>query len=131
MRHAVVSFVFVALLPNCAFGSADLIIEMDEFSYDPAELTVQPDRPVTVEVKNIGDVAHDIVITREVFELSSEALSAIIAKPEIVVGRTDRVAPGESERTTVTLDEPGVYQYFCSVVGHFDPGMRGVVTVEP
>jgi plastocyanin len=40
------------------------------------------------------------------------------------------VQAGEAGSVTATFNEPGEYQYFCTVSGHFVAGMQGTITVD-
>jgi len=81
-----------------------------EFSYSPAKLTVKAGQPVTIVLKNIGSIEHDIKISDPKFKLT---------------------VPGNNTGDKVlTADKPGTYQMYCSVAGHKEAGMKGELVVE-
>lgn len=58
---------------------------------------------------NTGGVFHDLTVPAADFRLDVE--------------------PGDEAVGGLTLQEPGTYEYFCSVPGHANGGMRGTLTV--
>lgn len=102
-----------------------LEIEMSELAFRPAEIAVAKGAEVTISVANTGPAGqHDLVIVSGVFS------ELVEAKRAIVVAESGFVKPGESGSVVVTFDEPGVYQYFCTISDHFRAGMQGTITVE-
>lgn len=65
-----------------------------------------------------------------VFSELVQVNNAMETDPGIVVAESGLVQAGESESLVVTFDEPGVYQFLCTVIGHFVAGMHGTITVE-
>ena len=39
--------------------------------------------------------------------------------------------PGQTARLRFVLDEPGAYEVMCSIPGHAEAGMVGMLVVEP
>lgn len=68
---------------------------------------------VTIEFTNPQPVAHDVAI--ETFNGE-------------VLGQTELVTEGTTS-TEIEL-KPGTYKYFCTVPGHREAGMEGILTVE-
>jgi uncharacterized cupredoxin-like copper-binding protein len=68
---------------------------------------------VTIDFKNPQALTHDVAIE----DSSGEE-----------VGATELIASG-SDSTTVDL-KPGKYHFFCTVPGHREAGMEGVLTVK-
>ena len=103
----------------------------NNLTFEPAEITVAQDAEVTITAKNEDAIQkHDLKIVSDVFSKFVEVKNAMEADPGIVVAELGLVQPGESESLVVTFDEPGVYQFFCNVPGHFPAGMWGTITVE-
>jgi uncharacterized cupredoxin-like copper-binding protein len=44
--------------------------------------------------------------------------------------QTPNIDPGESATLEVTFTKPGKYPYLCTIPGHAEAGMKGVLTVE-
>jgi uncharacterized cupredoxin-like copper-binding protein len=104
---------------------------MSDLTYEPGAVTVALGSEVTITATN-GDAVgkHDLTIVRDVFSEVVQVKTAMILDPGIVVGKLGLVSAGESDSLIMTFDEPGVYQFFCLVSGHFGAGMQGTITVE-
>ncbi len=81
-----------------------------EFSYDPATLTLKAGQGSTIVLKNAGSIEHDLTVDEAGFKLT--------------------VASGNSADKELKVDKPGTYEFFCSVAGHKEGGMKGELTVE-
>jgi nitrite reductase (NO-forming) len=75
-------------------------------------LTVQTGDTVTVTVINGDPVLHDLVI--EAFNVTTGELTA----------------QGQEGTVTFVADRPGEFEYFCSIPGHREIGMSGLIVVE-
>lgn len=72
--------------------------------------TTVPHGTVVFDVRNDGKLPHD-------FSFGSRG------------GGTRLLGPGQSATLTVTFAKPGKYTYICTVEGHQEGGMIGVLTV--
>ena len=125
----VVLVVSAAILAACGSGAAEpvaLDLKMTEFAFEPAEITVAQGAEVTITAENESGVnlEHDLLIVSGVFS------ELVQVKNATVVAELGLVQAGESDSLVVTFDEPGVYQFICTVTGHFVAGMHGTITVE-
>jgi uncharacterized cupredoxin-like copper-binding protein len=94
-----------------AVSSDGVTIVATEFLFDPVDFSLPADEAVDLTLENRGVVEHDIVV---------EELD-------------DRVLVFANAGTTVTENvtvPAGTYTYYCSIPGHRDAGMEGVLTVE-
>ena len=82
-----------------------------EFSYDTETTVVEAGHGFTVMLHNEGVLEHDIT-----FE-GLEDQGGI------------HLQPGEDSMATFTITEPGEYTYYCTVPGHREAGMTGLLTV--
>ena len=101
----------VVSAPSGADGAGSTIeVVGKEFSYSPAKLTLKAGQPATIVLKNTGSIEHDITVSDVGFKLT---------------------VPGNNTGDKVLkVDKPGTYEFFCSVAGHEDAGMKGELTVE-
>ena len=83
-----------------------------ELAYTTTSATAKAGK-VTVEFNNPQALTHDVAIENSEGE---------------EVGATELIASG-SDTTTVDL-KPGKYHFFCTVPGHREAGMEGVLTVK-
>lgn len=90
-----------------ASGGEQVELIAEDFEYTPAELTTGQELDVVLD--NQGGVFHNVEI-------------------EGVEGFLVEAQPGQVGEGSLSLD-PGRYTFFCSVPGHRDLGMEGILTV--
>ncbi len=84
-----------------------------EYSFDPERIVVQAAGPLTIELENAGDLAHNLRLRRDGEDAGGT--------PSFPGGRT------ESARVPV---EPGSYELLCTVGDHAELGMTGELEVK-
>jgi plastocyanin len=94
-----------------ASTTLQLAADTSALAFDTKELTAKPGE-VTIDFDNPSPIAHDVAIEKDGKE---------IAASELVTEGKDSV--------TAEL-EPGTYTFFCTVPGHAEAGMEGVLTVR-
>ncbi|HEY7822530.1 MAG TPA: cupredoxin domain-containing protein [Acidimicrobiia bacterium] len=92
-------------------GASKQAVTATEFAFSPDELSATVGEPVNLRLVNAGDLPHDLVI------------------PDLDI----RLAAGPGQQATIGIevDEAGSYQFVCSLPGHADAGMTGLLTVNP
>jgi plastocyanin len=88
---------------------ATLDVEASEFAFEPDALSASADTVTAIQVTNVGSIEHDLRI--------DEGDLTIVA---------DR---GETAEGTFSLPA-GTYAFYCSIPGHREAGMEGVLTVS-
>jgi plastocyanin len=88
---------------SSARAGDEATVKIDNFTFEPAQLTVKPG--TTVTWINEDDIPHTVVATNKTFR--SKALD------------TD-------DKFSFTFTTPGTYEYFCSL----HPHMKATVTVS-
>jgi Cu+-exporting ATPase len=83
-----------------------------EMRFTPAEITIRAGQWVVVEFTNDDLVVHDWMV---------EGI------PNVDVP----ARPGQTARLRFVIDEPGTYEVMCSIPGHAEAGMVGMLVVEP
>ncbi len=116
---AVIAMLAVALVAGVT--AADRAIEdsalpirltAHDLAFSPAEIHLPAGRLVSVELVNEDAVRHDWMV---------EGLANVEAT----------VRAGGTTRTRFRIDRPGRYVFLCTVPGHAEAGMRGVLVVDP
>lgn len=104
----------------------------DDLAFEPSQLTVGRGAELTINAANNStlNLEHDLVVLDGVFENLGDIKRVMEETPAVVLAETGVVAAGDNGTVVFTLDEPGEYQFFCSVQGHFAAGMAGTITVE-
>lgn len=87
----------------------EVAIEAGDLWFKPDDIELESGEEVNLAVTNTGGVFHDLTVPAADFRLDVE--------------------PGDEAVGGLTLQEPGTYEYFCSVPGHANGGMRGIITV--
>jgi uncharacterized cupredoxin-like copper-binding protein len=115
----------------------DLVLTATDFAYDTDRVEVMAGQPVRLTLRNDGVLEHDFSImtmpyTGEVMvsemaeEMEGHDMGNMVEEPEIHV-----VAPvGGRNTVEFTPSAPGEYEYYCTVPGHKEAGMVGILTVK-
>ncbi|MBI2983166.1 MAG: cupredoxin domain-containing protein [Chloroflexi bacterium] len=105
------------LVAACGGGAAattaaggTIKLTLTEFKYSSPTIELKADEKATLELKNAGTVEHDFKIA--------------VAGVEVLI------QPGKSATRTIGPLKPGTYEFFCSVPGHKDAGMKGQLVVK-
>ncbi|WP_448576134.1 plastocyanin/azurin family copper-binding protein [Thermomicrobium sp.] len=94
-------------------GGGKITIEMGEYYYKPATITVSPGASFTVTLKNVGALPHN---------LYAEQINPM---------ESPMVDPGKSVDFTFTApSQAGTYDFWCTVPGHKELGMVGKLEVK-
>jgi len=125
-----VAIVFILSLALAACGGAgpstNLKVDMVEFMFNPANLTVPAGQEITLELANNGAVVHDFII----MNLGTEAGQDFGDEDELNVYWKAELGPGTSGTYTfIAPGEPGEYQVVCGTPGHYLAGMVGKLIV--
>ena len=97
-----------------ASGTLEIVAtdEAGQFRFSPDRIEVAPGQQVTVRVVNRGASAHDFAV------------------PDLGV-ETGLIDPGQEKTVTFTApSKPGEYRFICTVPGHEQLGMHGVLAVR-
>lgn len=78
--------------------------------FEPTEADIEAGQPTNLALRNTGQVFHDLTVPELDVMLDADA--------------------GDSVTAGVRVDEPGTYEFLCTVPGHADAGMRGTLTVS-
>jgi plastocyanin len=96
-----------------AAPGATVAVDAREYAFDPDRLVVQRPGTVTIRLRNEGDLAHNLRVTRDGEE----------------IGGTPSFAAGGSRTAQLRL-RPGKYEFLCTVGDHADLGMKGELEVK-
>jgi plastocyanin len=88
-------------------------VTAEEYSFDPGRVVVRGPGPLTIRLRNAGDLAHDLRLRRGGGD----------------IGGTPVLAAGETQSGQVTLGQ-GRYEMFCSIGDHAELGMTGELEVR-
>lgn len=102
----------------------------DELRFEPAEFTFQAGETVRFEVTNSGQIVHEFLIGDEAaqdeFEVEMSEGDGMPHESDAGVS----VQPGETETFEYTFADAGDLLAGCHEPGHYDGGMKAMITVE-
>lgn len=129
-RVLLISIMVLAAVLMTACGSGtkkvEIDVDMKEFGFDPAEVTVPAGAEVTLNLTNSGTLDHEWVI----ISLGEKATAPFDDDDEDRIFWEKELAPGETESVTFTApSDPGEYELVCGTPGHMEAGMVGTLTV--
>lgn len=138
----IIAAAFMAVIAGCGGGDdatdgsgaaavepQRLTVVMSELKFEPAVLTVQSGRPVHLTIKNHGTTRHDFVISglpAMGIENDVDEHGAML-EPGMIMGDAE---PRHEARVAFTPTTTRDYEVYCSVTGHKDAGMRGMLRVQ-
>jgi uncharacterized cupredoxin-like copper-binding protein len=115
---------------------ADLVLELDmeDFAFLPAKLTVKAGEVVHINAENTANNVHDFTIDK----VDADMYTVLLPGAQEHEGMDGPMAdlhfsmtePGRGA-VQIRINEPGEYVYYCSVPGHREAGMEGTLIVEP
>ncbi len=97
--------------PSARPGGRLLPVELADFTFRPGVVRVRAGEPVNLRLLNTGRVPHDLYVPDLDFRAA--------------------VAPGQEVVAGLVANRPGTYEFYCTVPGHREAGMRGVLVVSP
>ena len=109
--NGVVLGLLIAVGAHAGVAPQKVTLIAKEFSYTPDKITVKAGRPVQILLDNKGLIEHDFVLDQ--FKV-----------------RTNLIKPGKSGSVTFTPKVKGKFEFYCSVPGHKEAGMKGTLVVE-
>jgi nitrite reductase (NO-forming) len=89
--------------------TTNVVVTASEFKFGPNSFNVPVGQKISFTLNNTGVVEHDLTVTNTGFSLSAN--------------------PGQTATGDFTFDKPGVFDFYCSIPGHKDAGMKGTLTV--
>jgi plastocyanin len=95
-------------------------VEVYEFTYEPAEITVEVGKPVRLTLVNVGQFRHTWRLEGAEVEIVDE-------------GRTDTIFLELKQRVPASIEfiplEKGTVSFYCTIPGHAEKGEVGTLVV--
>ncbi|MGE6489768.1 cupredoxin domain-containing protein [Paenisporosarcina sp. NPDC076898] len=104
-----------------------ILIEMSDLKYSPKELVVEKNTPVTIELKNTDQVEHDLEIRKVSFKMVSESKHQHAGEKNVLHLHAE---PKQTSEMTLSINEEGIYEFYCTIPGHKENGMVGKLVVK-
>lgn len=111
------------------------LVQMSSFAFTPSVIEVKAGEVVEIAIQNIDPILHDFTIHRIDADLHISYLggSGEHAHDGMVMEEADlhfALSEAGSGIVHIKVHEPGVYVIYCSVPGHRELGMEGVLRVN-
>ncbi|MBL8346306.1 MAG: cupredoxin family protein [Rubrivivax sp.] len=103
----------------------------DNMRFTPAEISVQQGETVRFVVRNSGAVKHELVLATPAELKEHYAMMMKMPGMEHADDNMVTVAPGQTGEIIWRFTKAGKVDFACLQPGHFDAGMKGLVTVAP
>ncbi|MBI3761672.1 MAG: cupredoxin domain-containing protein [Chloroflexi bacterium] len=114
-------------------GPSTIALKAEALKYNPATVEVTAGQPVTLMFQNADSVEHDFSIMEIPVQMAATAepmaghdMGAMTANPQLHMA----AAMGQTATMQFTPTKPGTYEYFCTVPGHKEAGMKGTLIVK-
>ncbi|HLF01483.1 MAG TPA: cupredoxin domain-containing protein [Anaerolineales bacterium] len=128
-----------AFLAACSGSSAssqplEIMLQASGMTYQPATIEVTAGQPVKLTFQNTDALEHDFSIM-EIPMASMGATAEPMAGHDMENMATDpqlhmAVAMNATNTMEFTPTKPGTYEFFCTVAGHKEAGMKGTLIVK-
>lgn len=112
-------------------AAKEIVVDLDDDNFMPGEIGFKRGMPYRLRLKNIGVKAHDMV-GGAFFEEDVIALKMINTK----VGRVTAdhinsvyIRPKNEAEVWFVAMKVGEFSFFCSIPGHREAGMEGIVKI--
>ncbi|MFS0577300.1 plastocyanin/azurin family copper-binding protein [Sporosarcina sp. 179-K 3D1 HS] len=102
-------------------------IETGEMRYSKNKIIMEKDKPVSLTLKNLDNIEHDIEIEMPFKNMTNEFKHKHEMKKNAI---HLHATPNSMVKLTFTPTETGVYEYVCTVPGHKEFGMVGKLIVN-
>ena len=135
-KIALVVLIGVAVVLAACSGAPsaqDITVEAKLMKYEPATIEVTAGKPVKLTFHNNDTVEHDFSVMEFPMVMSATAepmaghdMGGMTTDPQLHMA----AATNTSNVLEFTPSKPGTYEFFCTVPGHKEAGMKGTLIVK-
>jgi len=107
-----------------------LSLEMTDLKFSTPALAAKSGELVEVALANKGSIEHDFSIAKLPGE---KALRVGDRDTDVAKGNNEvhaHLRAGQTGVVRMRVSSPGAYEFFCTVPGHKEAGMKGTFTVQ-
>lgn len=117
------------LLPSAgAQMQATVRVEMSEFAFRPATISLPAGQPVRLVLVNKGQIAHQFeaeYLHALAVRIVSDSVYAEVSGFTVI-----RLDPGREARIEFLPQRKGRFVFACTIEGHREAGMHGILDVR-
>ena len=103
---------------------------LDTMRFVPERITVQRGETIRFVVKNTGRALHEFVIGTKAENEAHAALMLKFPDMEHDEPYMAHVPAGQTGQIVWTFNRAGEFEFACLIAGHYQAGMRGMITVS-
>ncbi|MEW9122336.1 MAG: cupredoxin domain-containing protein [Thermotaleaceae bacterium] len=103
-------------------------VHPSQYSYDPEQITLKKNQPVSIIFKNHDSIDHDIEI-REILLKNLEQSNDHEDNPKMADFHLHSSA-NEQTKIMITPLQEGTYSFYCTIPGHKENGMEGILIIN-
>ena len=137
LRLLLLTLILTFILAACGSGAAQpastepktMTVALNEFQFQPSEITVGVGQPVKLVIKNNGTVLHDFVSDDAMVEVMAEH-GAEHDMPGMAPKMHAAIEAGQQSTLEFKATQAGTYTFYCTVPGHKEAGMVGKLIVK-
>jgi uncharacterized cupredoxin-like copper-binding protein len=104
---------------------------LDTMRFVPERITVRRGETIRFVVKNTGQALHEFVIGTKAENETHAALMLKFPGMEHDEPYMAHVPAGQTGQIVWTFNRAGEFEFACLIAGHYQAGMRGLITVSP
>ncbi|MDZ7683506.1 MAG: plastocyanin/azurin family copper-binding protein [Fodinibius sp.] len=141
----IVTFILAGALSTALAQRTIEMVGTDNMKFSVTSIEAEAGEQITIKLTTKSEIpkmamAHNVVVIDKDTDVEAVAQASMRARdndyiaPEYkdqIIAATGLAGGGETVEVTFTVpEEPGEYPYICSFPGHFQAGMKGVLTVK-
>jgi uncharacterized cupredoxin-like copper-binding protein len=125
----------LAACNGAAAGSAaatdpkTVTLTLNEFQFQPTEITANVGQPIKLVLKNKGTMLHDFVSTDAMVEVMEEH-GAMHDMAGMQTNMHAAIEAGQESTLEFKATQAGTYTFYCTIAGHKEAGMVGKLIVK-
>lgn len=109
--------------------NGELDVRAQEWGFEPSSIVLTESEQVNIVLQNDGEILHDLRIRdMPVDSVSSASSGPLRAKEGEALVSADS---GDSGTLALVPSQAGTYEFYCTIAGHEQRGMRGTIAVVP
>ena len=102
----------------------------DDMRFSPDRMTVRRGQTLRLRVRNDGQQMHEYVLGTPAENAKHAELMIRFPDMEHDEPYMAHVPPGQTREIVWTFDRAGTFEFACLIAGHYQAGMKGIITVE-
>jgi uncharacterized cupredoxin-like copper-binding protein len=128
----VLTFTLAACNGAAAAAATDpktVTLTLNEFQFQPTEITANVGQPIKLVLKNKGTMLHDFVSTDAMVEVMEEH-GAMHDMAGMQTNMHAAIEAGQESTLEFKATQAGTYTFYCTIAGHKEAGMVGKLIVK-